>query len=155
MAAGSSEWRVELSRDAERSVRSAPPVSRRAIATVLDRLAHEGLPPDAVPLDDAGAWLISEAVGDVVVACRPDERLILVVGITTVSEAPVRDTLRFAHLPARMASGIAEFLLELGGDVRFAVRSFSKRPGLALSILITLTLAIGGTTALFGPLDRT
>ena len=45
-------WRVELSRDAAREVREAPPVVRAHLADLLDRLASDGLPPNARSLGD-------------------------------------------------------------------------------------------------------
>ena len=143
-------WRLELSRDAEQSVRSARPVSRGAVVTLLDRLAREGLPRDAVSLEDHDTWRITDPAGVLVVARRREERVLLVVSLAHVEEAPVRDALRLAHLPAAVASRVSEHLIEVGSDVRFALRTFRKRPGFVASVLATLALAIGGTSALFG-----
>ncbi len=48
---------------------------------------------------------------------------------------------------AREAWGVSP-LLDLGGDLRFAVRQIGKRPGFALLTATTLALGIGGTVAL-------
>jgi predicted permease len=42
------------------------------------------------------------------------------------------------------------FLDELLGDIRFAVRTFSRRPGATSVAILTLALGIGATTAIYG-----
>lgn len=39
---------------------------------------------------------------------------------------------------------------DLAGDVRFALRSFGRSPGFTAAVLLTLAIALGGTTAIFG-----
>jgi putative ABC transport system permease protein len=46
------------------------------------------------------------------------------------------------------------WLEALRQDVGHAVRSYRRTPGLALAILLTLALGIGGATAIFGVVDR-
>src|SRR5688572_13918378 len=41
-------------------------------------------------------------------------------------------------------------LSQIGGDVRFAMRSFSRTPGLTAAIVVTLALGLGATAAIFG-----
>lgn len=39
---------------------------------------------------------------------------------------------------------------DLADDVRFALRSFGRSPGFTAAVLLTLAIALGGTTAIFG-----
>lgn len=42
------------------------------------------------------------------------------------------------------------WLADLADDVRFTIRSFSRSPGFTSAVLLTLAVALGGTTAIFG-----
>jgi predicted permease len=51
--------------------------------------------------------------------------------------------------PARPGLSVASVWGDLGKDVRYAARVFSKQPGFAAAAVLTLGLGIGATTALF------
>jgi predicted permease len=144
-----SSWRVELSRDAAREVREAPPVVRAHLADLLDRLASEGLPPNARPVGD-GSYGVEVGNARAVVTADARERWILVARLTATSHPPARDALRAAHVPPVASSRLARHLDELWADARTSLRSFRRSPGFVLSVLATLGIAVGGATALFG-----
>ena len=53
------------------------------------------------------------------------------------------------------ASGRARSRVQLPTDVRYALRSLARRPGLNLAIITTLALGIGANTAMFSVIDAT
>jgi len=142
-------WRVELSQDAAREVRAAPPVVRKRLTELLDRLAEEGLPANARSLGDASHEI---KVGDAeaIVTLNTQDRWIMVARLTASNSPPARDALRAAHVPPVMSSRLARYLDEVTSDIRTSLRSFRRSPGFVVSVLATLTIAIGGTTTLFG-----
>jgi putative ABC transport system permease protein len=60
-------------------------------------------------------------------------------------------SLRQAHAPTPITLGAptGHLLTGLRQDVRYAIRTFSKRPGFAFATALTLALGIGATTAIF------
>jgi putative ABC transport system permease protein len=144
-----SPWRLELSRDAAREVREAPPVLRTHLAGLLDELTEAGLPENAELLGD-GSYSIHHGETEAVVTVSAEERCIVVARLTATDRPPARDALRAAHVPPVLSSRLARFADELTTDVRTSLRSFRRSPGFVLSVLATLTIAIGGTTTLFG-----
>lgn len=48
------------------------------------------------------------------------------------------------------SAGISAWIRDLIDDVRFALRSFRRRPVFSGAVLLTLAVALGGTTAIFG-----
>jgi len=142
-------WGVELSQDAAREVREAPPVVRRYLAELLDRLAEEGLPPGARPLGGA-SYAIQVGDTEAVITVNTAERRLVVARLTASGRPVARDALRAAHVPPALSSRLARHLDELAADVRTSLRSFRRSPGFVLSVLATLAIATGGATTLFG-----
>jgi len=142
-------WNVELSRDAARAVREAPPVLRSALADFLDRLGNEGLPANAERLEGPNHAV---RTGDIeaIVSVSYDDRSMVVARLTLSDRPPVRDALRAAHVPAVMSSRLSRHLDELWRDARASMRGFRRSPGFVISVIATLALAIGGATTLFG-----
>jgi len=146
-------WRVELSQDAAREVREAPPVVRKQLTRLLDRLAAEGLPSHAVPLEESGgeaSHSIKVRDTEAVVTVNISERCIVVARLTASNRPAARDALRAAHIPPVMSSRLARHLDEVFADIRTSARSFRRSPGFVLSVLATLAIAIGGATTLVG-----
>jgi predicted permease len=84
---------------------------------------------------------------------RPAERSILVVTVAAGARKPARDALRAAHVPPSLAARLSSLADELIGDVRASIRGLRRSPGLVLSVVLTLAVAMGGATALFGVAD--
>ena len=145
-------WRVELSRDAAREVRQAPPVVRRALADLLDRLAASGLPAGVRSLGDR-AYEIRSGPVRATVLVDPDERSILVAGMSPAPRPVAQEVLRAAHVPAGWSQRLGRLIDELWSDVRTSSRAIRRSPGFVLSVVATLAVAIGGATALFGLAD--
>ena len=52
----------------------------------------------------------------------------------------------------RLRHGPGEWLEDAAADARLGLRSFVRRPGFSASVILTLGLGLGGTTAVFGAL---
>jgi len=146
---GAPRWHIELSQDAAREVKEAPPVLRKRVAGLLDALANEGLPANARALGEESH---SIRVGDTeaIVTIDSAERRIVVARLTITNEPATRDALRAVRVPAAMSSRVARHLDEVAADIRTSLRSFRRSPGFVVSVLATLTVALGGATTLVG-----
>jgi len=147
---GSPKWGVRLSQDASHAFRTAALPVRHALTACIDRLTGEGVPGNASPVPGRAAWRFKDTGSELTVVVDEGRRTILVVAIRVDTPPPVRDALRLVRVPAALASRASEFIAEVTSDVRLALRSYRRSPGLAVSVIMTLALAIGGTTALFG-----
>jgi len=145
-------WSVELSGDAARVVREAPPVVRGRLAGLLNQLESSGVPENAEPA--AGNYLRLRTAGiEALLTVDTQERRILVVRLMEDREHPTRNALRTASLPPVLSTRLARWLEEIGSDVRTSVRSLRRSPGFLLSVLATLAVAFGGTIGLAGLAD--
>lgn len=147
--AANETWCVDLSRDGATSMRAAPIVVRRALATLLDEMSESGVPSDARHLDD-GSFLIRVGETEAIVLVDTEKRSILIARLSARTPTTTRNALRAAHVPPRTSRLLARQLDELAADVRTAFRSFRRGPGFVFAVVATLSIAIGGATTFFG-----
>ncbi|HEX5213830.1 MAG TPA: ABC transporter permease, partial [Vicinamibacterales bacterium] len=127
-----------------RGARAIAAVSRRLYRTLLFayprdfRAAHGGDAAEVFGEACAESW----TAGGAVAVLRRLGRAVLDVPAAGISE-------RIGHGPRPRLLG------SLGGDVRHALRSCWRRPGLSFAIVVTLALGIGANTAIFSVVDAT
>ena len=146
-------WHVELSEGAVESLKALPRDERALVAARLDHLAEVGPPEGA-----GDAQVIGLPAGAHVLMCVrdvPGRRVVIV----TLEPAGVRvrptvGRLFRRALPRRLTEWMGgEGMGSIAHDVRFALRSLRRSPGFSVAAVLTLSLGIGASDAIFSVAD--
>lgn len=144
-------WRVEVSAEARRGLVRLPWVVRRRVAATLDGMERRGLPPDAEPEGaDTGTYWVHAGNVQLLVLENGSRETLLLVRVDEDPRSTPRELLNALPLPGLFRSRLGALLDDVVLDVRFALRMLRRNPGFALMVVLTLSVGIGGSTALFG-----
>ena len=134
-------WRVRLGKDAEGELRGLAPVTRKAVATALDLLAQAGPQGITHPnADGSGAVTFRSGPVSLLVVFDHGSRVALV----------VRVSLESRRRPHASSPSLSSRLGDLVSDVRVSIRSLARVPAFSVAVVLTLTVGLGGSTAVLG-----